>query len=590
MFEASWLSVLADHLWQSTILIGAAWLLTLALRKNQARIRYWIWLIASLKLLAPFSFLLDAGRRLGAAAAAPTARPAVSSAIEQIVGITQPFQQTSLMGNAAQAMVAHHAVRLPSLLLALWALGSLAMAFSWACRWWQIRAAVRVASPRNLAADVPVLSSTSLLEPGVFGIVKPRLLLPEGITDRLTQDQLNAIVAHEMCHIRRRDNLTFAMHMMVETVFWFHPAVWWIRARLIEERERACDEAVVQSGSEADVYAEGILNVCKFYVESPLACAAGVTGSDLRQRIVRIMTGGAAQKLSLGRKLLLSAVAMIALSLPIVLGLLHATQIFAQTKLQDDATTSPPEFEVATIKPNKSGDNRMSFLFSSDGLSLSGIPVQMMLRETFNVQDDRILGAPGWVKSDRFDVEAKVSSTDAPKLDGLSIEQRRLMLRPLLEERFNLKYHHETRELPVYVLVVAKGGSMLKDSPPQGAEQRSGIRMDGPGSFEGMNAKLNVLSHVLSEQPEIGHTIVDKTGLTGRYDFALHWTPANRGPMGSDPGSGPDGNSAGGAPPADANGPSLFTALQEQLGLKLEAQKGPVDVIVIDHIDMPSQN
>ena len=91
----------------------------------------------------------------------------------------------------------------------------------------------------------------------MFGVLKPVLLLPEGITDRLTPAQLNAVLAHEMCHVRRRDNLTAAIHMLVEAIFWFYPLVWWIRARLVEERERACDEAVLQSGSDAEVYAEG---------------------------------------------------------------------------------------------------------------------------------------------------------------------------------------------------------------------------------------------------------------------------------------------------------------------------------------------
>jgi bla regulator protein BlaR1 len=103
-----------------------------------------------------------------------------------------------------------------------------------------------VASPSTLAAGVPVLWTASLLEPGVFAIVRPVLLLPEGITDRLTEPQLSAIVAHEMCHVRRRDNLTYALHMVVETLFWFHPLVWWMGERLVDERERACDEAVVR--------------------------------------------------------------------------------------------------------------------------------------------------------------------------------------------------------------------------------------------------------------------------------------------------------------------------------------------------------
>jgi beta-lactamase regulating signal transducer with metallopeptidase domain len=118
----------------------------------------------------------------------------------------------------------------------------------------------------DLAASIKVMSSSALLEPAVFGIFRPVLLLPEGITAHLTPTQLEAIFAHELCHIRRRDNLMTALHMVAEAVFWFYPLVWWLGARLIDERERACDEAVVQSGNEPRVYAEAILEVCKFYL------------------------------------------------------------------------------------------------------------------------------------------------------------------------------------------------------------------------------------------------------------------------------------------------------------------------------------
>ena len=550
MNHAPWLSPLANHLWQSTILAAAAWLLTFALRNNQARIRYWIWLVASLKFLLPFSLLIAVGQRVASTLSRPVARPALSTAIEQIA---QPFQLGSTSVNTAPVIVADNTNLIPFVLLSLWAVGSLALALSWLRKWWHLRAAVRMASQRTLAADVPVLSSSSLLEPGIFGIVRPVLLLPDGITNRLTQAQLEAILAHEMCHVRRRDNLTFALHMTVETIFWFHPLVWWIRTRLIEERERACDEAVLQSGNEAEAYAEGILNVCKFYVESPLACVSGVTGSDLKQRIVRIMTERLGDRLSLNRKLLLGAIAVAAIALPVVMGVVRVTEVFAQTKVQD-APPDLPTFEVSTIKPNKSGGGGMQFIFTDNGLSFRNILVQTMLREAFNVNDDRIVGAPGWVKTDHFDVEAKVSGADAPKLDSMKIDERRMMLQPLLAERFNLKYHHETRELPVYSLVIAKGGLKLKPTTVPEGEKRSGVRMNGPGDFEGTNDKVEFIGHVLSEQPELGHTIIDKTGLTGSYDFHLQWTPLQAAPAGPD-------NSAG-APAPDTNKPGLLTALQ----------------------------
>jgi len=158
----------------------------------------------------------------------------------------------------------------------------------------------------------------------VFGIRKPVLLLPEGIADHLTPTQLDLIVAHELCHVRRRDNLTGAIHMLVEAVFWFYPLVWWIRTRLVEERERACDEAVCSQGHDAEVYAEGILKVCQFYLEPPPIWASGITGANLKRRIESIMTGSIVDRMTFGKKLTLTMVASAALCMPVVFGILNA--------------------------------------------------------------------------------------------------------------------------------------------------------------------------------------------------------------------------------------------------------------------------
>ena len=126
-------------------------------------------------------------------------------------------------------------------------------------------------------------------EPAVAGIVRPVLLVPDGIEGWLSTAQLRAVLAHEPCHVRRRDNLKAALHMVVESLFWFHPLVWWLETRLIAERERACDEEVLADGNKATDYAEGIVRVCQNYLESPLRCAAGVGGGDLARRIESIL-------------------------------------------------------------------------------------------------------------------------------------------------------------------------------------------------------------------------------------------------------------------------------------------------------------
>jgi BlaR1 peptidase M56 len=184
----------------------------------------------------------------------------------------------------------------------------------------RIRAAVRAGRPIEIPVAVEVRSSPGLLEPGVVGLWRPILLLPAGIEQRLTPPQLEAVLAHELCHVRRRDNLTAAAHMAVEAVFWFHPLVWWIGARLVDERERACDEAVLSLGSQPRIYADAILNVCRLYVESPLVCVPGVTGADLKRRIEAIMTNRTGHGLNRAKKFLLAGAGIAALTVPIVIG------------------------------------------------------------------------------------------------------------------------------------------------------------------------------------------------------------------------------------------------------------------------------
>lgn len=282
-----------------------------------------------------------------------------------------------------------------------------------------------------------------------------------------------------------------------------------------------------------------------------------------------------------------------------------AGQTAVSSQPSGTASGSPPPgipaFEVATIKPaSSSGDGRQMMMFTPDGLSIKGVPMQMILREAFRTEDDHVLNAPTWVKSNRYDIEAKVSAEDAPKLKDLKMEERQQMLLPLLVERFNLKYHHETRELTSYSLVVAKSGVKMKEHPPdpaakaalkdgdadapKGPPRGSMLRMMGPGRVESENTSVKFLAHILSQQ--LGKSVVDRTGLTGNYDYTLQWTPDDA-PMQAAGAGGPPGHDEN-AP--QAGGPSLFTAVEEQLGLKIESTKGPVDVIVIDHLDLPSAN
>ncbi len=265
--------------------------------------------------------------------------------------------------------------------------------------------------------------------------------------------------------------------------------------------------------------------------------------------------------------------------------------------------TDAPAFDVASVKPSSPDSRGQSMLMSQGKFATENEPLMGLIKFAYNLKsDDQLLGAPGWVASKGFDIDAKEDAAFVEAAKTLPPEQRiaqiKLMVQALLRERFHLQVSRETRELPVYALVVARGGPKMTAVPPPDLSRTSatppapgdapvrrrgsGIRSSGRGDLTGLAATMDILTSVLSNQAETaGRLVVDKTGLTGNYDWTLKWTPEKSEPVASG-GSG----SAG----ADETGPSFFTAIQEQLGLKLESQKGPVAVVVIGHIELPDAN
>jgi bla regulator protein blaR1 len=583
--------MIPDHLWQSTLFAGLAAVLALALRKNQARTRYWLWLIASAKFLVPFSLFVALGQRIEWSSA-PTAQK-LTVVVRQI---SQPFTQEQSFTTITHDTVFSGSSILHIILATIWICGFTAVAIAWWRRWRRIHAAIAAGSPLPLSIGIPVLSSPMLMEPGVFGLFSPVLLLPEGITKHLSAAQLEAVIAHEKCHARRRDNLTAAIHMAVEAIFWFHPLVWWLGARLVEERERACDEEVLRLGNEPQIYAESILKTCEFYLESPLTCVSGITGADLKQRVIRIMTEGLQQKLDFWRKSLLATAGVVAVVGPITLGLLHAPRSQAQSQ------QPPRTFEVASVKVNHGGSGMMGVHFMGSRFTADNVGFNFLMQEAYLVKDPQVLGTPDWVKSERYDVDAKIDDATFAAIRTMSLEERKVqisrMLQALLTERFKLSVHHDTKELPVYALLVGKSGSKLKETtltpaemapqdpgrPPEPGQKGPPLRMMGPGQLSGTGVGSDVIAEILSRY--VGRVVLDKTGLRGKYDFSLKWTPEEGEGRGFQGGLGPNPD----GPPPDANGPTLFAAVQEQLGLKLDPQKSNLDVLVIDHLERPSEN
>jgi uncharacterized protein (TIGR03435 family) len=590
----AYLLPLANHLWQSTLFAAAAGLLTLAFRKNRAPVRYGLWVAASLKFLIPFSLLVGIGSQLEWRTAPAATRAPFTLVAQQIGG---PF--TAAVPEPGRPAEPPVPSPVPSVLLAVWLAGFATNVGSWFNRWRRIRAAVRTASPLPLSVPIPVMSSSMRVEPGVFGIRRPVLLLPEGLTGHLTAAQLDAVLAHEVCHVRRHDNLAAAIHMVVEALFWFHPLVWWIETRLMLERERACDEEVLRTACDPEVYAEGILNVCKLYLGSPLACMSGVTGANLKKRIEEIMTVRVTHNLTLGKKVLLAAAGMIAVMLPITIGVMDLPIGRAQSQHQ-----KPINAEVVSVKRNTSEDNRsMGISRGEPGgkITIRGVPLYIIIARAYHVmfQSPRLSGGPEWIRSERYDIEAIAEKDAIPA--GLPAVEREarfgLLLQSVLADRFKLKMRREDREVPVYVLVVGKNGPKLqkakfeeKDCDGPDNKEGSPCHSFQGGRGRGLHAKAVTIQETAeavenwSDRP-----IINKTGLQGLYEIETEgWLPFGPRPPAEPrpPGTTPSAEELALSDPAT---PTLFQIF-DRLGLKLEPQKAPVEIFVIDHVERPTEN
>jgi uncharacterized protein (TIGR03435 family) len=236
-----------------------------------------------------------------------------------------------------------------------------------------------------------------------------------------------------------------------------------------------------------------------------------------------------------------------------------------------------PEFEVASVKPNPSANPGFAVRAMPAGINATNISLKRLIALGYSVTDYQIFGDLPWLETQRFDIEAKASKLTA-------LPELRLMTQSMLDERFKLKFHRESRELPIYSLTLVKSGVKgpgLVDAPtepcppPTAATVRCGTVSPGVGRIIGERGRMSQLADRLSTM--LGRTVVDKTGLAGVYDIDLRFAP--------DPGM-----QLPAGPPAEASGPSLFTAIQEQLGLKLQAGKGPVEVIVVDSAEKPGAN
>jgi uncharacterized protein (TIGR03435 family) len=507
------------HLWQSTLFVLAAWGLTLLLRKQAARVRYCVWLAASFKFLVPFWLLVGVGNEVGSRTMVPIAPRVVSHAMERMF-VPPEFSPAPLASRNGLWQW---------LLPLMWSSGSVVVLWGWARDW------------------------RSVSGPGVAGIWRQRLVLPEGIERKLSAEELIAVLTHERCHMRWRDNLAAAVHMLVESIFWFHPLVWWMEKRLIEERERACDEEVLRSGSAPEVYASGILKVCEIGLGSRPACAAGITGADLKRRIEAIVAWRGVRSLGVARGVLLVAAVIAAVAVPIVIG---ADRL---------------AFEVASVKrfrESSGGEVERKITPEPDGLIARRQSIRELVEWAYGGSQE--ITGPGWLDGEDYDLSAKAGHS-------VTVHQLRQMLQTLLADRFKLALHRETKTQGVYALVVGARGSKLNPAQQESTRRMYMRYTDGVAAFD-MVANMERFAEVVSMFTD--RKVIDQTGLTGVYQIALR-VPMDASPFEHVlPGTRFQGFGAT---------PGIHSAV-EQFGLKLESKKAPVEYLVIDHIERPTEN
>ena len=434
---------------------------------------------------------------------------------------------------------------------------------------------------RRLAISRPVrLLVSGLVEaPASLGWLRPVVLAPVGALTGLPPAQIEAILLHELAHIRRYDYLIHILQNALEAVFFYHPAVWWVSAHMRAERELCCDDIVVSLTGDAVLYARALAEFETARWLQPALMPAN--GGSLSSRIARLLGRPSASRHSSGGPA--SAAALILLAIA-------AWTVFAQTAAR-------PQFEVASVKPSVT--RAIQTVRPLPGRLTADASLRILMQYAYGVQAFQLIGGPDPVMSARYLVDAKA--------DGNAARARLfLMLQSLLEDRFQLKVRRETRDLPAYALVASKSGLKLPppkdgacvDSPADAALEWAGGRMAVPGEMppgqglcgtaavqleaagpriQGGAIAMPELVRVLSLV--LGRPVVDRTGFTGRFDLQLDFAADENTPSLPPP-----------PPGVELPGPSIAQALRQRLGLQLESTRAPVEVLVVDHVQLPSGN
>jgi beta-lactamase regulating signal transducer with metallopeptidase domain len=423
------IGALVDHLWQSTLFCCGAWVITLMLRANSASLRHWIWLLASVKFLVPFSLLFLIGSFIG--------MPAARIADEQPLKLGDALQSASRLVSPTGALRATESVGSEAFLIALfsiWIGGTLFVGLRWLLAWRAADLLARAARPAPGApADARITDAD--IEPAVARVFHPVVLLPAALLGRLSEPQMSAVLAHEHEHIERRDNLKANLHRLVETLFWFHPAVWWIGRQMLEERERACDERVLENGHDGAEYAAGILAVCR-HCRAGESVSAAATAGDLTRRVRYIL--GSARPASLGY---LKALSLLLATIGITAAPLFAGAVVDGAHRQELLAVNSRALGSAdfSIEPTTSGRTApRRVIAASNEVVIRNGSLRDLVAIAYGVERWRVVGGPDWLDSPRYDLRVLPHDpvSDPENLNLLALQAP---VTKLLASRFGLE-------------------------------------------------------------------------------------------------------------------------------------------------------
>lgn len=407
----------------------------------------------------------------------------------------------------------------------------------------ELKTRIRISQP------VRLLTSALIQVPTVVGWLRPVILMPVGALAGLPAEQIEALLAHELAHIRRHDYLVNILQSIAEALLFYHPAVWWISTQIRNERELCCDDVAVAISGNALIYVRALADLEQHRpAHRNLALAAN--GGSLADRIARLLGQSRNPSRTTPEPGILFATCLLAVT---------AWGLFAQ---QPPSPKDPrPSFEAVSIKPNNLGGGHEDDN-ASPGRWNARMTTKSLIEIAFAVKDFQVSGGPVWLDQANYDIIAKT-----PTPVDLSRPVLRPYLQSLLTDRYHFKFHTTSKDFPGYALLLAKNGPKLM---PHTGEP--GHHMNSHGDVRKINmtsvdVSMSALADYLGRQ--LNQAVVDKTGLNGTFDFKLEWARDDTG---------------------EATAPLIFTALQEQLGLRLESQKVPMEVIVVDTVDKPSEN